>query len=885
VSTPLRNRGDHRFQLLFQRVGTGIAVANVEGRFLDVNPAFCATVGYTPDELAGTTVLALTHPDDRPRNSTLLEELFDGRRDAFTIEKRYLTKAGPFAWVRAHVSLIDDEHGEPQLVATTEDITAQKRTEARLEESEALLRIAGRVGRVGGWAIDVDTEPMTLYWSDELHDLAGYPRGRTPPLHEALARHPQPDREKVTDAVRACVVDGVPFDMEVDFLPIGREMIRTRLVGEPHRGDDGTVTRLQGAFMDVSEQRRAQQQTDLLTERLRTTMESITDALYTIDNDWRFDYLNARAEEVLERRAADLIGRTVWESFPEVMGSELEDGYRRAIAENRTVVLEEYHNAPLERYFSVNIYPSSQGLAVYFRDVTDRRTTRVELEERGARLAQQAALLEAAQDAIVVRDLAGTISYWNRSAERIYGWSADQAIGRRLEDLLAIDGPTYAMASRQLLQHGRWVDELETLTAGGRRLIVEARWTLVRDEQGHPVSVLGIDTDITDRKRIEQQFLRSQRFESIGKLAGGIAHDLNNALAPIALSIELLRDGEEDVTKLRMLDIIGQSAKHGAELVSQVLSFARGVDGKREPIAVGDVIDEVRRISADTFPKGITVDADVPEALWPVVGDPTQLQQVLVNLCVNARDAMPEGGTMRLTASNSRLDTSDTPDTRGRPAVAIRVIDTGVGISEEVVEKMFEPFFSTKPRAEGTGLGLSTSAVIVASHGGRIDVTTEPGVGTTFEIHLPAEWAPTDVLPPAPTPPREGANDLVLLVDDEPAIRALTCAMLEQHGYRVLDAADGREALQVLSFHGDGIAVVITDLMMPELDGYAVIDAMQRLDPAVPVIASSGLNTSEATERALRAGASRFVAKPYEAGTLLRAIGEVLDHRAGPPRP
>jgi two-component system, cell cycle sensor histidine kinase and response regulator CckA len=874
-----RGGQDQRFQRLFQRVGTGIAVASAGGHFLDVNPAFCATVGYSPEELAGMTVMGLTHPDDRARNATLLEELFAGQRDAFTIEKRYITKPGASAWVRAHVSLIGDEDGEPQLVATTEEITTQKRTEERLEKSEALLRIAGEVGRVGGWAID--TGPMTLYWSDELHDLAGYPRGQTPPLQEALDRHPEADRERVVAAVRACIDEGAPFDMEVGFVPLGRDAMLVRVVGEPQRSNDGTVMRIQGAFMDVTEQRRAQQQTDLLAERLRTTMESITDALYTIDNDWRFTYLNERATQVLERDADVLIGRTVWETFPEVIGSPLEEAYRRAVAENRTVVLDEYHFAPLERYFNVNVYPSRQGLAVYFRDVTAKRDTRVELEERGARLAQQAALLEAAQDAIVVRDLDGHISYWNNSAQRIYGWTAQDATGRRLDQLLSIDPAVYAGAMQRLLAQGRFVDEVEKVAADGRELTVEARWTLVRDDQGQPTAVLGIDTDITDRKRIEQQFLRSQRFESIGKLAGGIAHDLNNALAPIALSIELLRDGEEDVTRLRMLDIVGQSAKHGAELVSQVLSFARGVDGRREPIAVGDIIEEVRRISADTFPKSIRVEAEIPDELWPVVGDPTQLQQVLINLCVNARDAMPDGGTILLSASNSRMDTSHAPEGPGDPAVAVRVTDTGVGISEDVIEKMFEPFFSTKPRAEGTGLGLSTSAVIVASHGGRIEVSSEPGVGTTFEIHLPAEWVPTDTAPPPESAARHGDNDLILVVDDEAAILDLTSAMLELHGYRVLVAADGDEALDLLGFHGHAIAVVVTDLMMPVLDGYAVIDAVRRMEPEVPVIACSGLNTSEASERSLNAGAARFLAKPYDAQTLLNVIGEVLDEHEG----
>jgi len=873
---------DRRFERLFQRVGTGIAVATAEGRFVEVNPAFCATVGYTGDELARMNVMTLTHPDDRPRNLELIEELLTGRRSDFTLEKRYLTKAGPSAWVRAHVSLVEDDHGETQLVATTEDITAQRSAEARLAESETLLGIAGKVARVGGWA--VDTDPIRNVWSDEVHHLAGYPPDKTPSLDEAMELYHPEDRERVAEAVRGCIEQAVPFELEARFLPVGGEQLRVRVVGEPRIGDDGSVTRIHGAIMDVSEQRRAQQESEALAERLRTTLASITDALYTIDTEWRFTYLNERALEQLQRRADELIGRTVWETFPDLGGTRLGVAYREAVADDRTVVLEEFHYPPLEAYFDVNIYPSAQGLAVYFRDVTARRATRVELEERGARLAQQAALLDAAQDAIVVRDLDDRISYWNDSAERIYGWSADEAIGRRLDELLSIDPQVYAGGSQRLLAQGRWVDEVDKTARDGRTLTVEARWTLVRDDHGRPTSVLGIDTDITGRKRIEQQFLRSQRFESIGKLAGGIAHDLNNALAPIALSIELLRDGEEDPSRLRLFDIIGNSAKHGADLVGQVLSFARGVEGRREPIAVGEVIEEVRRISADTFPKNISVEADIPDGLWQVVGDPTQLQQVLVNLCVNARDAMAEGGSLRLSAQNVHPDLDDPAVGIEDPAVAMRVVDTGTGIPPEVIDKMFEPFFSTKPLGEGTGLGLSTSAVIVASHGGRIEARSEPGLGTSFEIHLPAEWLTSDVVMSTPAVARGGHNDLVLVVDDDPAIRDLTRTMLERHGYRVLDAADGATALELLDYHRAGIAVVITDLMMPVLDGYAVIEGVRRIQRSIPVIASSGLHTSEASERSLTAGAARFLAKPYDAQTLLRVVGDALENGLDSPR-
>jgi two-component system, cell cycle sensor histidine kinase and response regulator CckA len=881
TSTP--HSGEDRLQRLFHRVGTGIAVAATDGRFLDVNPAFCATVGYSADELATMSFLELTHPADRPRNLELVATLLDGQRESFTIEKRYLTKDRGPVWVRASVSVLREDGAPPELVATTEDITAHKRVEARLEESQDLLRIAGEVGRVGGWAIDRD--PVKLYWSDEVHDLAGYPRGQTPPLDEAFALYPESERQRLAAAVERCLADGVPFDEECAFVPKHGRPLWVRVVGRPRRGPSGDVERIHGAIMDISEQMRSQQRTAELADRLKTTMESITDALYTIDTDWRFTYLNEQAQQVLQRDATGLLGRRIWEEFPATVGTPLEEAYRRAVVENRTVILEEFHYEPLEVYFSVNVYPSEQGLAVYFRDVTEKRADRLELEERGARLAEQAALLDEAQDAIVVRDLDGRISYWNRSAERIYGWTADEVAGRRVDELLGIDPTVYADATEQLLTEGTWVHEVTETTKDGRELVTEARWTLVRDADGEPVSVLGIDTDITERKRIEEQFLRSQRMESIGKLAGGIAHDLNNALVPISASITLLGENERDPLKLRLLDIMEKSARHGADMMDQMLSFARGAEDKREPISIGVLIEEVRRITADTFPKSITVRTEVPDGLWPVVGDPTQIQQVLINLCVNARDAMPEGGTITLSAANTARGMAAGNGRRGAatgsdtPTVSLRVRDTGIGIAPEVRERMFDPFYSTKPRNEGTGLGLSTTAVIVEGHGGHIEVASEPGAGSIFEVHLPAEPGSDHVGANEGTEVRHGAGELVLIVDDERPIRQITRTILEHYGYRVVEAANGRDALEVFDAHPD-TAVVLTDLMMPVMDGYELIATLQAR-AEVPVLATSGLSTTEAAERAVAAGAARFVPKPYDSPRLLGAIAEELGaHRS-----
>src|SRR5918993_3642890 len=348
-------------------------------------------------------------------------------------------------------------------------------------------------------------------------------------------------------------------------------------------------------------------------------------------------------------------------------------------------------------------------------------------ERASQTLREQASLLDKAQDAIIVTDVKRRLTYWNKSAERLYGWTSKDVLGRVVTDLLYPGGDAREVseAYEQVSQRGEWTGELQPHTKGGRRVVIESRWTLVRDAAGAPRSILSINTDVTDRRQLEQQSYRAQRLESIGTLAGGIAHDLNNILAPIMLGMGILKDRLTDDDSREVLDTIATSAKRGAEMVSQVLSFARGQEGRRVEIKVATLIDDVVRIARDTFPKSIEIVTEVEPNLPLIIGDPTQFHQVLVNLCVNARDAMVGGGRLTLSAKARGGD------------VIIYVEDTGPGIPPSVIDKIFDPFFTTKEAGKGTGLGLSTSQTIVRSHGGRIEVLSEPPHGARFEIHLP----------------------------------------------------------------------------------------------------------------------------------------------------
>jgi PAS domain S-box-containing protein len=514
------------------------------------------------------------------------------------------------------------------------------------------------------------------------------------------------------------------------------------------------------------------------------------------------------------------------------------------------------------------------------RTVVQLEQTMDDLKAVHGRLAEQASLLDKAQDAIIVRDLAHRITYWNKSAERLYGWTAVEILGKVARDLQP-DAAVFDEAMRKVLDQGDWLGELSQVGKDGRRLTVESRWTLVKDEAGRAAAVLVINTDITERTKLEQQFLRAQRLESIGTLAGGIAHDLNNVLTPIMVSIGMLQEGERNEERLSILSTLETSARRGADMVQQVLSFARGVEGRRVQVQIADVVREVERIVNDTFLKNIDARTCLPDGLWTVSGDPIQLHQVLLNLCVNARDAMPDGGRLMLSAANVTLDAAFVGaniDAKEGRHLLLQVRDSGAGIPPDIIDRIFEPFFTTKDISKGTGLGLSTSLAIIKSHGGFIRVDSAPGHGAMFSVYLPAQAVSL------PDPARatkvelpRGHGELILVVDDEAPVRVVMRRMLEAFGYRVALASDGAQAVALYAEKQDEIAAVITDMMMPVMDGPATIRALRKMRADVRIIAASGLHgRGSDPDTGDNPSVPHFLPKPYSAETLLNALRRVL---------
>jgi two-component system, cell cycle sensor histidine kinase and response regulator CckA len=386
--------------------------------------------------------------------------------------------------------------------------------------------------------------------------------------------------------------------------------------------------------------------------------------------------------------------------------------------------------------------------------------------------------------------------------------------------------------------------------------------------------------DVTERKQLERQLLRSQRMESLGTLASGIAHDLNNVLTPILMSVQLLAMKYKDEQSKQWLDLLEKNTKRGADLIRQVMSFVRGIEGKHTLIHPENLLLEIKQMVEETFPKSITISTHIAPDLWSVYGDATQLHQVLMNLCVNARDAMPNGGQLNLSAENLEVDAAFVqthPDAKAGAYVLLSIADTGEGIPPQNIDRIFEPFFTTKEFGTGTGLGLSTVVGIVKSHGGFITVSSEVNQGTQFNVFLPAIALTTSTqLEDAELP--VGHGETVLIVDDEVAIREIAQNSLEAHGYQTLTANDGVEAISLYMQHPQDIDLVIVDMMMPSMDGSLAIRALKQINPQVRIVAVSGLVTSDVCSDVTDTDVLAFLPKPFTTKDLLTTLDEITRH-------
>lgn len=896
---------EERFSSAFEFAPMGMAIVAPDGRWLKVNRAMCELFGYSAAELAGKSFTDVTHEAHRDRDRAARERLLSGELSFYRNEKRYVHKDGRDIWALLGVSLIRDADGKPlHFIAQIQDISERKRAEQALIESErdhralteqlkaerARLVAAQTAAKVGDW--ERDLVKGTRSWSAETYRIFEYPESQADDLREWFLQivHPE-DKARVAAAAEASLNARSPCIQQHRLLmPDGRiKFIEQNWL--VFHDADGRPTRSAGTVQDITASAEAQEVL-LRSERNLALAQSVShtgsweivfdraveDAdrdLHWSDEEYRiFGFEPGKVRATLrffydlvhpdDRARIDAAFRAARQSD---LAFDIEhriirpDGTEREIHERAEFVRDP------ETGGAIKIIGTS-------RDVTEQKQAERTLRE-------QAEMLNLAQDAIVIRGHDDRlITYWNKGAERLYGWTAKEAIGQPI-DFLFDDRGDNQSSEQALAASGEFQEDLHLVAKDGRSLTVNVRVNVMRNSDGTPRSVLSIGTDITEHKKLESQFMRAQRLESIGTLASGVAHDLNNVLAPILMSAPLLREELPPPLKEKIIDTIEGSAERGAQIVKQVLTFARGVEGERVVLDPRHLIKEMAEIAAQTFPKGIEVTSSFGEDVAFIEGDPTQLHQVLLNLAVNARDAMPTGGKLVFWAENFDVDehyAAMTPGASVGPHVLISVSDTGSGIPAHVLEKMFDPFFTTKPIGKGTGLGLSTVLGIVQNHGGVVNAYSTPS-GTIFRILLPAAQGMLQQKAAGIRELPEGGGETILVVDDEPSIREIAQLFLERNGYHVIVADDGPSALALFAQRKGEIAVVLTDYLMPTMNGLELARIVRKMDPNIRVILSTGRDDDCGASQLNAAGAVAGLTKPYTQTTLLKTLHRVFHDR------
>lgn len=514
-----------------------------------------------------------------------------------------------------------------------------------------------------------------------------------------------------------------------------------------------------------------------------------------------------------------------------------------------------------------------ERLGPVVRRALDEANAQAQLKKSADQIRQQASLLDLAQDAILVHDFEGRVTYWNQSASQLYGWTLEELAHQDIDFVLYRGMPQElleaydAMANRQ-----DWMGELRQVTRSGREIIVQSRWTLIPEQGSTPSRIFVINTDITEKKALEAQLLQARRLEAVGTMAEGIAHDINNAVTPILMGIGLLKSESLRLESQQVLETIETGSHRIANLVRQLLAFARGSSAKKTPLELGSLVAECIDSLSITLPQNIHLVSEVPMNLCQVMGDASQLRQIFMNLGWNARDAMPNGGFLHFSVKKERLTKEQRQihsNTSDADYMVVLVRDTGKGILPEVRDRIFEPFFTTKELGQGSGLGLSISQSIALSHGGFIEVSSQPNSGSTFEVHLPIHQfssSQKEMEPEISVPQK----DCILIADDEPELLNMVSHILKHYGYDTLTASNLRSALELFTANRGRIRTVLSDWMMPGGDGWDLLDALRQIDPSIPFILSSGITPPD--EQLSDPNAPVFLAKPYSPEALLEAV-------------
>ncbi|MGV8124934.1 MAG: PAS domain S-box protein [Candidatus Xenobiia bacterium LiM19] len=854
-----------------------LAIADTDGYFRRLNREWEKVLGYELSELEGKSLLDFVHPDDQEPTWAALSQLSE-QKEVLNFTNRYKRRDGSYRWIEWRAF----PRGK-SVYATARDVTKRREAEKALIDANERLALAQKSADAGVW--DWDIKSGKLNWSPELFSLYGL----DPDKHIAsfdtwrsviLPVDLSEAESRIYEAIRDCIT----LRNEYRIIRPSGEIRWISAAGNAQYDPNGEPFRMLGICIDVTNNKNAEEALRESEEKFRTAFRtgpdmmaitSLIDGTYLDVNNAFLELTGYTRQEIIGRSAIDL---NIWVKAGDrdKMASEIA---RCGHVTNYEAQFRMKDGRILNCLSSASI--TMIGGVPHVLSIVKNIDHIRQAEEERARLATA---IEQSAETIVITDVAGTIVYVNPAFEKTSGYSSAESLGAKPSILKSglQDDLFYRTLWKTIARGAVWSGHFTNRKKDGTLYEEKATISPVKDDSGTIVNYVAVKEDVTNEVSLQKQLLQSQKMEAVGKLAGGVAHDFNNMLQIIIGFSELLiKRMKEDTTEYEDLGKILETSRNAADLVRSLLTFSRKVEPMFLPLNINNNVVQIKKILERTLPRIIAIKTLLSTGLRDIYADTIQIEQVLMNLALNARDAMPEGGTLTFETRNVTLDEAWCSLHLGFSEgdyVKLTVSDTGQGMSKDTVERIFEPFFTTKKIGSGTGLGLAIVYGIVQQHNGCISCDSKPGNGTAFDLYFkamkdeskPAE-AEVDAVPSA------RGNGTLLLVDDEESIRVLGNRILAEAGYKVLLAQNGREALELFRKEHEHISLVILDLSMPAMNGRDCLKEIISLDHHVKIIIMSGYTEEIAPEEFSNLDTVAFLGKPFRFFELLQKVHMLLE--------